>query len=258
MQIGGTLCPDKDDGPSQSRHSANSTSSGISRHSADSDKNSTEKEQGDPGRSHLRGGTSATVAHASEAKGELIKSREKADAERRERAIKEQKELHARQAAAEEKRRRAEEEASRVKLPQEVFIEMLAEFSYESRKSTDRITQLRRHQAALTEERDAAEKQQRLASRQEEMAEWQLTDAVKEEDFELADRLGSVIEKHAAERKEQMRILESIGRALKEVYNQREEVVKGLTKCFADLQKKLQAFQTEQERIEMDDSQKVR
>lgn len=109
----------------------------------------------------------------------------------------------------------------------------------------------------LIEERDAATKGMALAARQAELATAQQSEAAEREDFELADKLAGIIDKHAADEKEQERILHNINLAVKELDAQREDVMKGLTQCFVDVQMNLRQFKNEREELEKNNGKKV-
>ena len=86
----------------------------------------------------------------------------------------------------------------------------------------------------------------------------QQSKAAEREDFELADKLAGMIGKHAADEKEHERILHNINLAVKELDTQREDVMKGLTQCFIDVQMNLRQFKNEREELEKNNGKKVR
>lgn len=156
--------------------------------------------------------------------------------------------------------RKAAEEAEKKKqcvMPEEKFMEMLTNFGASSERATERVAQLRKQRAMLIEERDAATKGMALAARQAELATAQQSEAAEREDFELADKLAGIIDKHAADEKEQERILHNINLAVKELDAQREDVMKGLTQCFVDVQMNLRQFKNEREELEKNNGKKV-
>jgi DNA repair exonuclease SbcCD ATPase subunit len=93
-----------------------------------------------------------------------------------------------------------------------------------------------------------------LATQQKDAAEAQQMAAAEAEDFELADRMGTVIDGHERERSELLSILENIGRALKQLEQQRQQEVDGVAKCFQNIQAKLKSFQKEQESKDTEDA----
>ena len=96
-----------------------------------------------------------------------------------------------------------------------------------------------------------------LAARQAELAMAQQSEAAEREDFELADKLAGMIDKHAADEKEHEHILHNINLAVEELDTQREDVMKGLTQCFIDVQMNLRQFKNEREELEKNNGKKV-
>ena len=182
--------------------------------------------------------------------------RTRAAAAQREEAERRQREEEEREAA-----RKAAEEAERKRqcaMPEEKFMAMLTNFGASSERATDRVSQLRKQRARLLEEREGATKGMALAARQAELAVAQQSEAAEREDFELADKLAGMIDKHAADEKEHERILHNINLAVKELDTQREDVMKGLTQCFIDVQMNLRQFKNEREELEKNNGKKVR
>ena len=142
--------------------------------------------------------------------------------------------------------------------PENKCIRLMNQFELATQKAMDRVAQLRSHRKKLIDEFATAEKRESLASHQINQAEAQQMAAAEKEDFDLADRLGTVIDGYESEKNEQKKILDHIQLAISEVDNQREEVVNGLTFCFTDIKDKLSAFEQEQENVEREDGTEVR
>ena len=193
----------------------------------------------------------AEAAEKTRAAAEAAAAAQREEAERRQREEEEEREA-ARKAAEEAERKR------QCAMPEEKFMEMLTNFGASSERATDRVAQLRKQRARLLEERDGATKGMALAARQAELAMAQQSEAAEREDFELADKLAGMIDKHAADEKEHERILHNINLAVKELDTQREDVMKGLTQCFIDVQMNLRQFKNEREELEKNNGKKVR
>ena len=133
------------------------------------------------------------------------------------------------------------------KSPTEEFEDMLKQFRETVALSMAEVTRLRQHRSGLLEERFLTSAKERLATQQKAQAEAQLQAAAEAEDFELADRMGSLMDAHERERLEFAAILDNIGRALKQLDLQKKELVEGVSKCFSDIQEKLKAFLDEQQ-----------
>jgi len=133
------------------------------------------------------------------------------------------------------------------KSPTEEFEDMVKQFRETVALSMAEVTRLRQHRSGLLEERFLTSAKERLATQQKAQAEAQLQAAAEVEDFELADRMGSLMDAHERERQEFASILENIGRALKQLDLQKKELVEGVSKCFSDIREKLKAFLEEQQ-----------
>jgi len=143
--------------------------------------------------------------------------------------------------------------AIKPKTPTDVFKAMIVDFREMVVKSMEEVTRLRQHRNGLLEERFVTLAKERLATQQKAQAEAQQMTAAEAEDFELADRMGTVIESHERERIEFAAIQENIGRALKELDSQQEIIVERVTHCFQEIGKKLKAFQDEQDSKDTED-----
>mmetsp|Transcript_19880 Transcript_19880/g.29277 ORF Transcript_19880/g.29277 Transcript_19880/m.29277 type:complete len:876 (+) Transcript_19880:2-2629(+) len=150
---------------------------------------------------------------------------------------------------AEEERlaRIAAEEAIKRMTPSQKLDKLLADFSESAKCLSGGVAQLRAQRSTLSEERAHIEKQLLFTKQQITLAETQQTAAAEEEDYELADRLACVIEKHTEENQAHEKILHDIEEAFSELDAQREGVVKGVTDCFKDVKEQLVSFQKEQE-----------
>jgi hypothetical protein len=133
--------------------------------------------------------------------------------------------------------------APKVTTPTDLFHEMMKEFRAKVVLSMDEVKRLRKHRSVLLEERFGTKAKERLAAQQKAQAEAQQMAAAEAEDFELADRMGSLIECHARECAEHKTILENIGRALVQLDSQKKSLVNDVTKCFSEIQLKLKNFQ---------------
>jgi len=158
---------------------------------------------------------------------------------------------------AERQRKLAEEEAARRRSPREKMQAILDHFADVTRISTDRVTELRERRAKLVKDRTDAEKTERFAAQQISYAETQQIKAAEEEDFEAADRLATVIERHAKEREEQAEIMKQIGYAIAELDREREEASKAVAACFRNVHVKLKELKDEHEHLRDGDGSDV-
>ena len=139
----------------------------------------------------------------------------------------------------------------------DVFVAMMREFNNEVSVSMAEVQRLRQHKSGLLEERFQTVAKQRLAAQQKAAAESQQMAAAEAEDYELADRLTTLLATHEREEKECASVLENIGRALEELEQQKNGLVKGITESFEGMQKKLSKFQAEQMSKEEEDVTEV-
>ncbi|KAL7467629.1 hypothetical protein ACHAXS_007870 [Conticribra weissflogii] len=158
---------------------------------------------------------------------------------------------------AERQRELAEEEAARRRSPREKMQAILDHFADVTRISTDRVTELREQRAKLVKDRTNAEKTERFAAQQISYAEVQQTKAAEAEDFEAADRLATVIDRHAKEREEQAKIVKQIGNAIAELDGEREEASKAVAACFHNVHIKLKELKDEHEHLRDGDGSDV-
>jgi len=154
---------------------------------------------------------------------------------------------------AEEERKRLEEEQNKSREPGYRFELLLGGFADSTIDALHRVTQLRNQRAILLEERAAAEKQHKLAAQQVKQAEAQQMVAAEQEDFDLAERLAGIIEKHASEKVGLDTKLKTIGEAISELDAKSAVVVQGVTQCFNEVKTKLITFKSEQSTVEEED-----
>eukprot|EP00977_Amphora_coffeiformis_P006015 scaffold1291_cov136-Amphora_coffeaeformis.AAC.4 len=139
----------------------------------------------------------------------------------------------------------------------DVFVAMMRKFSNEVTVSMAEVQRLRQHKSGLLEERFQTVAKQRLAAQQKSAAESQQMAAAEAEDYELADRLTTLLVTHEREEKECSSILENIGRALEELEKQKNGLVKRITESFEGMQEKLSKFQAEEMSKEDEDVTEV-
>ena len=147
----------------------------------------------------------------------------------------------------EQLRKLAEEEAARRRSPREKMQAILDRFADVTRTSTDRVTELRERRTKLVKDRSEAEKTERFAAQQISYAETQQTKAAEEEDFEAADRLATVIDRHTKERDEQMKIVKQIVGAIAQLDREMEVASQAVAACFHDVHVKLKELKDEHE-----------
>jgi hypothetical protein len=133
----------------------------------------------------------------------------------------------------------------------QAFEEYQALFAQAVHRAMQQVEAVRSQQKMLTEERFVAIAKQRLSTQQIAQTETQLQLAVDNEDYELADHLGQVVEAHNREMAEVASVLHNIARALEQLESQKSLVVQGVATCFDNLAvhiKELQEGQNERER----------
>ena len=135
----------------------------------------------------------------------------------------------------------------------EKFVAMMRQFSDKVTASMAEIQRMRQHKSGLLEQRFQTAAKQRLAIQQKAVAESQQMAAAEAEDFELADRLTTLLESHEREEQECTSILENISRALEQLETQKNGLVKRITGHFSDIQEKLHKFKEEQDNKEEED-----
>jgi len=146
----------------------------------------------------------------------------------------------------EEKRREEEEEKQRLLAPDVLLEIMMNVFKRDVEERTDRVTGLRKQRASLLDERSNVSKNLRLATQQLSLAEAQQTAAAEAENYDLADQLAEVIERHVNQQAEYVSIRQNIDGAFDQLECQTNEVVKCVTDCFGNLGEKLECFRVEQ------------
>jgi hypothetical protein len=137
--------------------------------------------------------------------------------------------------------------SSQPKSPVQVFEEMQRSFREKVTAAMTQVTKLRQHRSGLLQERFLTLAKERLASQSKSHAEAQQMAAAEAEDFETADQMSRVIEAHERERVEISAVLENIQLALRQLEEQKSQVVEGVTHCFADMEKQLKDFARKQE-----------
>jgi len=134
-------------------------------------------------------------------------------------------------------------EPPKPKSPHEQLKAMLTTFRQDVESSMAKVTQLRQQRLRLTEERQRASTQDRLATQQKESTEQQQMHAAETEDYELADQLGTLLETYEKEQKECARMLQHIDMAIQELDNQKQTVVDGVLQCFQTIKTQLETFE---------------
>ena len=127
------------------------------------------------------------------------------------------------------------------------FNKIMRDFRSKVVQSMEEMKRLRQHKTGLLEERFQAAAKERLCVSKKEQAEAQQMAAVESEDFELADRMNTVMEQVESERLEYSRIAENIGRALQQLQEQQQSLVSQVTGYFTDIQQSLQSFLEKQD-----------
>ena len=129
------------------------------------------------------------------------------------------------------------------KTPTERLEEIQAVFAQSVQRAMEQVQAVRAQRNGLQEERFVSLAKQSLATQQIQQTESQLQIAVAEEDYELADQLGQVVEAHKREQSEVANVLQSITRAIAELDSQQALVVQGVANCFSNLAIQLQELQ---------------
>eukprot|EP00571_Detonula_confervacea_P011814 CAMPEP_0172301562 /NCGR_PEP_ID=MMETSP1058-20130122/3413_1 /TAXON_ID=83371 /ORGANISM="Detonula confervacea, Strain CCMP 353" /LENGTH=1518 /DNA_ID=CAMNT_0013011717 /DNA_START=111 /DNA_END=4667 /DNA_ORIENTATION=+ len=136
-------------------------------------------------------------------------------------------------------------EAEKRKAPREKLQSILDTLADTARTSTTNLDHLRSQRSELVERKSKAEKAERYAAQQLKFAETQQTVAAEEEDFESADRLGSVIEQHSKEKEEQYRICQGVNAYIAKLDKEKEIESKAVASCFASVRNQLTELQNE-------------
>lgn len=144
------------------------------------------------------------------------------------------------------------------KTPAEKLDDLLQQFEEKVQKAMARVAQMRDHHKGLLDERLLSLAKERLATQSMAAAEAQQMQAAEAEDYDLADRLGGVIDGYAREKHELSTILDNIGRALAELDSQKAQVVGEVALCFQRVKEELSEFQEDQESNDKKDDTEVR
>lgn len=148
--------------------------------------------------------------------------------------------------AEEEARAEAQRiEAEKRRAPQEKVRLTLDRLAVRAREWIDNIARIREARAELVEKRAVAEKAERYAAQRAKFAEAQQAVAVEEEDFEAADRLGSVIEQHTKEKETQADVRRGIQSAIVKLDEEGMAASKAVVECFVETRSKLAEVQNE-------------
>lgn len=143
------------------------------------------------------------------------------------------------------------------KTPTMIFEECQSTFAQSVKRAMAQVENVRSQQKMLTEERFVSIAKDRLATQQIEHAESQLQAAVEEENYELADQLGQVIDGHKREKQEVALMLENIAKALAQLDSQKSSVVKSVAKCFDDLTLQLSELKDKEAAAEQKDDEET-
>jgi hypothetical protein len=136
-------------------------------------------------------------------------------------------------------------EAEKRRAPQEKVRLTLDRLAVRAREWIEIIARIREARAELVEKRAVAEKAERYAAQRAKFAEAQQAVAVEEEDFEAADRLGSVIEQHTKEKETQANVRRGIQSAIVKLDEEGNAASKAVVECFVETRTKLLEVQNE-------------
>jgi|AntRauTorckE5430_2_1112549.scaffolds.fasta_scaffold18665_2 hypothetical protein len=156
----------------------------------------------------------------------------------------------------EDHRKQEVEEAAR-RTPDQILQQILRNFSAKTQGATLAEAALRQNISTMQGERVLAGKQERFAAQQISQAEKQQMEAAEQEDFELADQLAAVIEDYQREQEEKSQTFEYIIDLIEDHDYKRSDLVKGVWKCFENIQKELKIFIAEQENSDITDGFEV-
>lgn len=126
--------------------------------------------------------------------------------------------------------------------PRGEFDAMMESFRNKVHFHIDQVHQLRKHKTGLLEEQVQVVALLRSARSKKEQAEAQQIAAVEAEDFDLADRMNTIMEQVEKERLENVRFLDNIRSALSQLHEQRQRLVTNVLACFVEVQENLQVF----------------
>jgi len=145
----------------------------------------------------------------------------------------------------EERLRKAEEERLRRSSPRQKMQSIIDHLADATRSSTDNVTILRARRTEMVKERARLEKAERYAEQQRDVAETQQTAAAEDEDFESADRLAGVIEKHSREKEEHSIMCKRINESIIQLDKEKEAASKAVSVCFNSAHTQLKALEKE-------------
>mmetsp|Transcript_11503 Transcript_11503/g.27506 ORF Transcript_11503/g.27506 Transcript_11503/m.27506 type:complete len:1324 (-) Transcript_11503:44-4015(-) len=143
------------------------------------------------------------------------------------------------------------------KTPTMIFEEYQLMFAESVKRAMGQVENVRSQQKMLTEERFVSIAKDRLATQQIAQAESQLQTAVEEENYELADQLGQVIDGHKREKQEVALMLENIAKALEQLDSQKSLVVKSVAACFHNLTHRLLELKEKEAAAEQKDDEET-
>jgi hypothetical protein len=143
------------------------------------------------------------------------------------------------------------------KTPIQIFEEYQALFAESVHRAMKQVENVRSQQKMLFEERFVSLAKDRLATQQIEQTEQQLQLAVEEEEYELADQLGQVVEGHKREKHEVGLMLENISKALAQLNSQKELVVQNVATCFDNLAVRLEELKEKEAANEQKDDEET-
>ena len=143
--------------------------------------------------------------------------------------------------------------------PTDIMNDALAKFSASVTHAMTQVSTVRAQRKLLLEERFVALAKERLSTQQITQAEAQLQAAAEEEDYELADQLGQVIQAHENERSEVTALLEAITEKLEQLESTKRVVIDGVASCFETIHTQLINLKEEQTSQETrDDSEAMK
>jgi hypothetical protein len=125
------------------------------------------------------------------------------------------------------------------KTPTDLLNDLLTRLSTTVQRSMDQVALVRAQRKMLLEERYVAIAKLRLSTQQISQAEVQLQAAAKDEDYELADQLGQVIQAHDREKSEVSALLDAVTMKLSELESQKNDVIGSVAGCFETLHAEL-------------------
>jgi hypothetical protein len=148
------------------------------------------------------------------------------------------------------------EEAAR-RTPFQFLQQILRDFSAKTQDATLAEAALRKKISTMQGERVLAREQEQFAAQQISQAKKQQMEAAQQEDFKLAAQLAAVIEDYQREQKEKSQTFGNIIGLIEDHDYKRPDLVKGVWKCFENIQKELKIFIAEQENSDITDSFEV-